>query len=123
VSYERQQEYPLTEIWKPGTPLDLRVERMKYDAAAGQLVYNEALTLKGIPREVEDYRLGHKSALGWVVDQYRVTTDKRSGIVNDPNRDDDPKAILRLVGQVITVSLETVTIVNGLPDLGLPVGD
>jgi hypothetical protein len=55
-----------------------------------------------------------------VIDQYQVSTDKRSGITNDPNRDDDKEYILRLIGQVITVSLETVTIVNALPDLGLP---
>jgi hypothetical protein len=41
-------------------------------------------------------------------DQYQVSTDKRSGIVNDPNREDDPEYIVRLIGQVIHVSLETV---------------
>jgi predicted helicase len=122
VNYEQQAEYPLNERWKPGAPLDLRVERMKWDSAAGEIVYNHTLTLTGIPHEVERYRLGHKSALGWVVDQYQVSTDKRSGIVDDPNREDDPKAILRLIGQVITVSLETVRIVEALPDLGLPTG-
>ena len=55
-----------------------------------------------------------------MIDQYQVSTDKRSGITNDPNRDDDKEYILRLIGQVITVSLETVKIVNALPDLGLP---
>jgi transglutaminase-like putative cysteine protease len=44
-----------------------------------------------------------------------VSTDKRSGITSDPNRDDDPQYIVRLVGQVIRVSLETVAIVNALP--------
>ena len=47
----------------------------------------------------------------------RVSTDKRSGIVNDPNRADDPEYIVRLVGQVIYVSLETVKIVRSLPSL------
>jgi predicted helicase len=65
-----------------------------------------------------DYRLGHRSALEWVVDQYRVTTDARSGIVNDPNRADEPQYIVRLVGKVITVSLETQAIVAELPGLG-----
>jgi predicted helicase len=67
-----------------------------------------------------DYRLGNRSALEWVIDQYRVSTDPRSGIVNDPNREDDPKYILRLIGQVITVSLETQQIIADLPSLGLP---
>ena len=65
------------------------------------------------------YRLGNRSALEWVIDQYQVSTDKRSGITNDPNRDDDPEYIVRLTGQVITVSLETVKIVGSLPVLGV----
>lgn len=50
-----------------------------------------------------------------VIDQYQLTTSKRSGITSDPNREDDPEYIVRLVGQVIRVSLETVAIVAGLP--------
>jgi predicted helicase len=52
-----------------------------------------------------------------VIDQYQVSTNKRSGITNDPNRFDDPEYIVRLIGQVITVSLETVKIVMNLPPL------
>jgi hypothetical protein len=48
-------------------------------------------------------------------DQYRVTEDERSGIKSDPNREDDPQYIVRLVGQVVRVSLETVRIVRSLP--------
>ena len=55
-----------------------------------------------------------------MIDHYQVSTDKRSGIVNDPNRADDEQYIKRLIGQVITVSLETVRIVRALPDLGRP---
>jgi predicted helicase len=84
------------------------------------LTYNDSLTLSGIPAEVYEYRLGNRSALEWVVDQYQVSEDKRSGIVNDPNREDDPEYIYRLIGQVIRVSLETVKIVKSLPGLGLP---
>jgi len=84
------------------------------------LIYNQFLTLSGIPQETYEYRLGNRSALESVIDQYQVSTDKRSGITNDPNREDDPQYILRLIGQVITVSLETVKIVGSLPPLGLP---
>ena len=97
--------------------VDLAVERMKFSKDKTQLRYNDYLTLEGIPLEVFDYRLGNRSALEWVVDQYRVKTDKRSGIVNNPNREEDPEYILRLIGQVITVSSETVDIVKGLPAL------
>ncbi len=85
-----------------------------------ELKYNDFLTLRGIPLDVYNYRLGNRSALEWVIDQYRVTTDPRSGITNDPNSEDDPKYILRLIGQVITVSLETNQIVAALPSMGLP---
>lgn len=62
-----------------------------------------------------DYRLGNRSALEWVIDQYQVYTDPRSNITSDPNREDDPQYITRLVGQVIRVSLETMKIVKALP--------
>ncbi len=84
-----------------------------------ELKYNDFLTLRGIPLDVYNYRLGNRSALEWVIDQYRVTTDPRSGITNDPNRADDPRYILRLIGQVINVSLETNKIIANLPTLGL----
>lgn len=63
------------------------------------------------------YRLGGRSALEWVIDQYQVCTDKRSGIVTDPNRSDDPDYIVRLVGKVIHVSVKTMDIVRALPAL------
>jgi hypothetical protein len=52
-------------------------------------------------------RLGNRSALDWVLDQYQVSTDKRSGIVSDPNRPEDEEYVVRLVGRVITVSCGT----------------
>jgi predicted helicase len=60
------------------------------------------------------YRLGNRSALEWVIDQYQVSQDKRSGIVSDPNNPEDEEYIVRLVGKVITVSMETVRLVNEL---------
>jgi predicted helicase len=59
--------------------------------------------------------------LEWVIDQYRVSTDKRSGITSDPNRDDDPEYIIRLIGRVVRVSVETVKLVQSLPDIGIQV--
>ena len=120
VDYEKQKEYDLVRQEKPGEKLNYRVEKMRLSKDKQTLVYNDFLTLTGIPKETYDYRLGNRSALEWVIDQYQVSTDKRSGITNDPNRYDDKEYILRLIGQVITVSLETVKIVNALPDLGLP---
>jgi predicted helicase len=88
---------------------------MRLNKDKPELRVNDSLTLTGIPPAVFDDRLGNRSALDWVIDQYRVTEDARSGIVSDPNRDDDPQYIVRLVGQVLQVSVETVKIVAGLP--------
>ena len=120
IGYEEVPEYPLHFIENREVPINWRVEKMKLSKDKTQLVYNNFLTLEGIPEKAFDYRLGNRSALEWVIDQYRVKTDKRSGIVNDPNRADDPRYIVKLIGKVIAVSLETVEIVEGLPDLGVP---
>ena len=119
VHYEQQPEYPLTKTEKAGEKLDYRVTKMRLSKDKTSLIYNQFLTLSEIPKATYDYRLGNRSALEWVIDQYQVSTDKRSGITNDPNRADDLTYILRLIGQVITVSLETVKIVRSLPSLGL----
>ena len=120
VHYEQQPEYALTKTEKAGEKLDYLVTRMKLGKDKTSLIYNQFLTLSGIPKDTYEYRLGNRSALEWVIDQYQVSTDKRSGITNDPNRADDPQYILRLIGQVVTVSLETVEVVRSLPALGLP---
>ena len=131
LNYERERPWPLDwEVAAPERPIDYRVEKMRpgkrvpsgdgdfkiFDA----LKYNDTLTLQGIPAEAFRYRLGTRSALEWVIDQYRVKTDKRSGIVSDPNAwSEDPQYIVNLVGRVITVSMETVKIVDGLAGLPL----
>jgi predicted helicase len=117
VNYEQQPEYYWHRIENRKAPLSYRVEKMKLSKDKTSIVYNEFLAIAGIPPETHEYRLGNRSALEWVVDQYQVSTDKRSGITNDPNRLDDPEYIVRLIGQVITVSLETVNIVKNLPPL------
>jgi predicted helicase len=99
-------------------PLSYRVEdKMRLSKDHRSLKVNDSLTLGGIPPETFEYRLGNRSALEWVIDQYQATEDKHSGIRSDPNRPDDPEYIVRLVGQVIRVSLETVKLVKSLPTL------
>ncbi len=114
LSYEKLEPHPLQFVTKVKS-LSYRVEKMKLSKHTANLRVNNSLTLAGIPPEVYDYRLGNRSAQHWIIDQYQVSEDKRSGIVSDPNREDDPEYIVRLVGQVVKVSLETVRIVKGLP--------
>ena len=116
LDYEALEPYKLKFIETEGVPLSYRVEdKMRLSKDKTEPRVNPSLTLAGIPPETFQYRLGNRSALEWVIDQYQVSEDPRSGIRSDPNRPDDEEYIVRLVGQVIRVSLETVRIVKGLP--------
>lgn len=85
--------------------------------------YNDRITVSGIPEEAYRYTLGSRSAIEWIIDRYYVKTDKSSGIVNDPNdwsrEVGDPRYILDLLARIVTVSVETVKIVEGLPKLDI----
>ena len=98
-------------------PLNWRGEKMELSADKTQLRYNDSLTVVDIPPAVFDYRLGTRSALEWLIDRYRVKPDPNgSGIVSDPNGS-DAQYIVRLIGQVMHVSQETVRFVAELPRL------
>lgn len=109
------------------TPVSYRVDKMlpknKRKSEAGyslydSLEYNDSLTLRGIPERAFAYRLGNRSALDWIVNQYRVKTDRRSDITSDPNGySDDEQYILKLIERVIWISLRTVKIVGRLETL------
>ena len=114
LHYEQAPEYPLTWQENRDVPVNWYVKKMKLTPDKSALAVNDWLTLAGIPQECFQYRLGNRSALEWVIDQYQVSTDKRSGITSDPNRLDDEQYIVRLVGKVITVSVETVKLVEEL---------
>ena len=89
-------------------------KKMKISDNKTAIIVNKALTLEGIPQQCFEYRLGNHSALNWVIDQYQFSTDKRSGIESDPNRLEDPEYIIRLVKQVVTVSVKTAELVKEL---------
>lgn len=85
--------------------------------------YNDHITVSGVPEDAYQYLLGSRSAVEWIVDRYYVKTDSASGIVNDPNEWSrevgDPRYILDLLARIVTVSVETVKIVDGLPALDI----
>jgi predicted helicase len=114
LHYEQAPEYPLTWLENRDVPVNWYVKKMKLTADKSALEVNEWLTLTDIPQQCFQYRLGNRSALEWVIDQYQVSTDKRSGITSDPNQLEDEQYIVRLVGKVITVSVETVKLVEEL---------
>ena len=123
LDYETAERYELD--WQvTRKPISYRVDRMlpknKRKSEAGYTVYgslkvNGSLTLHDIPERAFAYRLGNRAALDWIVDQYRIKTDKRSGIVHNPKGwSDDEQYILKLVERVVWVSLRTVETVGEL---------
>lgn len=88
------------------------------------VIYSAKITMTGIPEEAWDYVVNGKPALTWVMERQSVIPHKASGIVNDAHdwvieTMENPKYPLELFQRVITVSLETMKIVNGLPQLEL----
>ena len=83
------------------------------------IIYNSHITISNIPTKAYEYIVNGKSAIDWVMERYAITTHKESGIKNDPNdwakEHENPQYILDLLLSVITVSVKTVEIVEGLP--------
>ena len=137
LGYETVTPYPLAGLDAPAPPGDaayehFRVEKMgcakvrdpetkKLIADRTTIVYNSRISLSGIPEHAYRYMLGSRSAIEWIIDRYQVKTDKASGIVNDPNdwsrEVSDPRYIIDLLARIVTVSLETMRIVDALPAL------
>ena len=131
IGYEEAEPYPLHEQISIGAPDgDARwyVEKMKWAGNRKQpdrstIIVNDWVTLSGIPDEAHRYVVGPRTALEWLIDRYRVKTDKASGIVNDVNDwgleldPPNPRYIINLIKRVTTVSVETMKIVDNLPSL------
>lgn len=103
-----------------------RVEKMSWPNKGDRsvIVYNEHVTIEGIPESAYDYIVNGKSAIEWIMERYAVTTDKKSGITNDPNlwcrEQGNPRYIVDLLHSVIRLSIDTMEIVRQLPSLALP---
>lgn len=102
----------------PSIPLSYRVlDRLTLSKDKTKLTVNESLSLASIPPEAFSYRICNRSAIEWVVSQFQVHDDHKTGLRMDPNRDDDEQYIVRLIGQVIQVSVESVALIKDLPPL------
>lgn len=80
------------------------------------IIYNQDITISNIPEKAYEYMVNGRSAIEWIIDQYQVKTDKKSGITDDPNDySTDEKYIFNLLLRIINVSMQTVDLVNSLP--------
>jgi len=127
VNYESVDPYPLHEqaplVGDPWETYQVQKLRWADRTTKKAIVYNGHVTLGDIPADAHRYMLGSRSALEWIIDRYRVKTDKDSGIVNDPNdwcrEHGDPRYIVDLIKRVTRVSVDTMRLVDSLPELPL----
>lgn len=128
LDYEKVKPWEVTgfgDSTDPGSTVKMTYPRKVTGPETGKKVKDltvlqvaENLTIEGIPPRAYEYVVNGKTAIDWLIDRYQVTTDKKSGIINDPNEySDDPRYIVDLVEKVIRVSVEIVDIMNGLPAL------
>lgn len=119
INYENQ--IPLSIINIKQTSDNYYINKMKFDKKdKSVIIVNEDIKVENIPLVAYEYIVNGRSAIEWIMDQYQVKTDKKSGIVDDPNLfSNDPKYILNLLLSVITVSMETLDLLNQLPKFEL----
>ena len=123
LGYETCAEYPLEIAFTGGgspRPEHFRigVRAMRYaDDEKTVLVVNDHIQLGGIPAEAHEYQVNGRTPLEWFIDRYKVTQDKESGIVNDPNGwFADPQDLITAIRRIVHVSVETDRIIRALPE-------
>ncbi|MBM2817256.1 MAG: helicase domain protein [Ignavibacteria bacterium] len=114
INFETVEPFPLDriDIWdKERTPK----AKLKADKQYGIITLDEQTTLQGIPKEVWDYKLGNRSALEWILDQYKEKTPKDPTIrekFNIYKFADYKEKVIDLLMRVTTVSVETMKIIG-----------
>ena len=131
LGYESIEPFDLKEEVRDGAPkkakdlykvneAGMRFPKVKRQEDRTTIIYNQFVTLKGIPESAYDYVVNGKSAIEGIMERYVPTTDKDNGIKNDPNEwSDDPRYIVDLVKRIVRVSVETNRIVSELPKFEL----
>lgn len=103
-----------------------KVNKMKHPkkGVLDKIVFNNDITITNIPVKAYEYVVNGRPAIEWIIDQYQVKTDKKSGIVDDPNLySDNERYILDLLLRIINVSVQTVNLVNSLPPMEIDILD
>ena len=119
LDYENQPNWNGVEVVISNPNPNYRVTKMKHPkkGVLDTIIYNEHITITNIPEKAYEYIVNGRPAIEWIIDQYRIKTDKKSGITDDPNEfSDDPKYILNLLLSIITVSMATLELIEELPE-------
>jgi len=127
INYESVPAYKDVKVEQSGfdskSSPDYAVTKMRFPRKdqKDKIFYNSNITISNIPAEAYEYIVNGKSAIEWIMERYQITTHKESGIRNDPNdwatEVGNPRYILDLLLSIINVSVQTVQIVKGLPEV------
>lgn len=116
INYETVESYPLKQIDIPcGDNTRTPKPKLKVDKTKGSLMLDENTTLEGVPKIAWEYLLGNRSAIEWILDQYKEKKPKDPTIAEKFNtyRFADYKAqVIDLLQRVCTVSVETMKIIQ-----------
>lgn len=119
LNYENQPIWDGVQVDISTSKPNYKVKKMKHpkQRAFDTIIYNESIVIKNIPEKAYEYVVNGRSAIEWIIDQYRIKTDRKSEIIDDPNDfSDDPKYILNLLLSIITVSMRTLELIDELPE-------
>jgi predicted helicase len=113
INYENAKPFNLKQV-DANDKVELKA-KLKADKVKGEIILDENTTLTGIPKEAWDYKLGNRSALEWVLDQYKEKKASDPTIAEKFNTykfADYKTEVIDLLKRVCTVSIETVRIVG-----------
>lgn len=120
LNYEDVPAYDNVNIVFKSDKPTFKVKKMKHPKR-GQLdtiIFNEDIVITDIPERAYEYVVNGKPAIEWIIDQYQVKKDKKSGIVDDPNDfSENPRYIFNLLLSIINLSMQTMDLVESLPPL------
>ena len=112
INFETAEPYPLERVDLEDDP---KRAILRADKAKGTIILDDKTTLTGVPPEAWEYQLGSRSALDWVLDQYKERKPRDSTIAEKFNSykfDDYKEQVIDLLLRVCTVSVKTVEIVG-----------
>ena len=114
IGFEQSEPWPLERIDLDGEPdrVMLRADKEK-----GAIVLDDRTTLRGVPPEAWEYQLGNRSALEWVLYQYKERKPRGPTIAERFNTyrfTDHKERVIDLLSRVCAVSVRTVEIVRGM---------
>ncbi|MGN8536066.1 type ISP restriction/modification enzyme [Helicobacter pylori] len=90
------------------------VETMK--KIGDRIHYNHHITITKIPQKAFDYVVNGKSAIDWVIERYKKTTDKDSLIENNPNDYAGSQYVFELLCRVIKLSEKSVDLIEKISE-------